>query len=275
MPLEQASWLLPAAKEAYQHRDEILSAWGRISALLFGKKKSIAFTGMAGIGKTVLHDYLSGKAYKPGYALPLTSQALESAKISAPKKRIHISVIPGQEAPPRMDALNEVFLGKKPVDGVVHVVANGFTEIRSREAREVLFKEGGLKTLQKFREYQLGEELKALDSICERIRQNIYKYSKPSWLLIAVAKIDLYYESIEQAEGHYSPHGESRSVDRLRQLQSQVGTDSFSWDAVPVCAWLEDFTWHDEVCYSTLKPNQRDHFLAAFAKHLEQYCDQK
>jgi DNA replication protein DnaC len=69
-------WLLPVAKEAYENRKDILSAWERISAWL-AKKKGIAFTGMAGVGKTVLFDHLTGTAYKRGYILPLRSESLE------------------------------------------------------------------------------------------------------------------------------------------------------------------------------------------------------
>lgn len=273
MPVEPSSWVLPVAKEAYDHREEILSAWGRLTALLLGKKKSIAFTGMSGIGKTVLYDHLSGKAFKQGYSPPLTSQALETGKLSKPKKRIHISVIPGQDAPPRQDAIEKIFSGKNAVDGVIYVVANGFAEVRSQQAKEVLINTTKLSTIDQYRDFHLGQELKSLDSTCELIRQSIHRHQKPSWMLVAVAKIDLYYESIKQAEAYYSPYGNSRFVDRIKQLQSQVGTDAFSWDTVPVCTWLEDFKWNTETCYSTLKPYQRDYFLSAFAKHLEQYCE--
>ncbi len=86
-------WLLPIAKEAYENRKDILSAWQRISAWL-AKKKSIAFTGMAGVGKTVLFDHLTGTAYKRGYTLPLRSESLEKGELSAAKKRIRFSADP-------------------------------------------------------------------------------------------------------------------------------------------------------------------------------------
>jgi ABC-type phosphate/phosphonate transport system ATPase subunit len=148
MPIEHGSWMLPAAEQAYKHRKEILSAWERLTAFLFGKRKAIAVTGMAGAGKTVLFDHLSGLAYKQGYTPPFTSVAVESGKLKSRKKRIGMSVIPGQSAPPRLFALNDIFLGKKPVNGVIHVVSNGFIELRSREAKETLIKTAGLATLE-------------------------------------------------------------------------------------------------------------------------------
>ncbi|HUK91999.1 MAG TPA: hypothetical protein VLZ81_16485, partial [Blastocatellia bacterium] len=117
MPIENVSWMLPAAKELYQRRDEITGAWEKITALLLGKKRSIAFTGMAGVGKTVLFDHLTGKAYKQGYTPPSTSLVKEAGKVSFQKKRIHITVIPGQDSMPRLEAVDEIFFGKKGVDG--------------------------------------------------------------------------------------------------------------------------------------------------------------
>jgi DNA replication protein DnaC len=58
MVLENASWLLPVAREGYKSRQEIKSAWERLYVAIFGGKKNIAFTGMAGVGKTVLFEGL-------------------------------------------------------------------------------------------------------------------------------------------------------------------------------------------------------------------------
>jgi 50S ribosome-binding GTPase len=272
MVLEHASWLLPAAREGYKSREEIKSAWDKVYASLFGRKKNIAFTGMAGVGKTVLFDHLSGKAYKQQYAPPLTSQGPEKGKITVPQKRIHISVVPGQEAPPRFDALDKLFSSKKAVDGVIHVVAYGFIEVRGEASQQVLIEKGAA-TLDEFRKYQLAVELKDLHTTCEIIRQAIHKHHKPKWMLIAVTKSDLYYSSIEKAAKYYSPDGDSEFVRRLKQLQDQVGTDNFTWEALPVCSWLDDFHWNKQTAPSVLKPYQRDHYLAVFAQRLESYCE--
>lgn len=270
--LEHASWLLPAAKEAYQNRGEIKSSWERIYAAIFGQKKNIAFTGMAGVGKTVLFQHLNGAAFNKNYSPPGTSQSKEKSKISAPKKRIHLTVIPGQEQHPRFEVLDELFEGKKPVDGIIHVVSNGFIELRSEAAQQVAI-EKGIDTTDNFRALMLADELKDLHSTCEIVRRATRKHQKPGWMLIAVTKVDLYYNSIEHAAKYYSPSGDSDFVCRIKQLQDQVGTDNFRWDALPVCSWLDDFRWNKQITPSTLKIPQRDHYLASFAKHLESYCE--
>ena len=88
-------WLLPVAREAYKSREEIKSGWGKITTRLRGRKSSIVFTGMAGVGKTVLLDYLSGTAYQPNYAPPGRSETVEKKQITAPKQRINALVVPG------------------------------------------------------------------------------------------------------------------------------------------------------------------------------------
>jgi nucleoside-triphosphatase THEP1 len=72
---------------------------------------NIAITGMQGVGKSALYDYLSGKAYQPGYQPPLQSQKLERERVKQGGKRLLFSVIPGQSegAAPRLEAIDKVF----------------------------------------------------------------------------------------------------------------------------------------------------------------------
>jgi hypothetical protein len=271
--LEHASWVLPAAKEAYKNRQEIQSIWSRVATFFLGKKSSIAVTGMAGVGKTVLFDHLGGEAYKLGYKPPGKSEEEESGKVSAKGKRIGFRIIPGDSASPRRESIDGLFLGKKPVDGVIHVVANGYIETRKRVARTALVEDFKLDTLQKYREFHLNEELKDLHETCELIRQSCKKHRKPTWLLVAVTKADLFYAKIEEAEEYYSPEGAGDFSRRIKLLQSQVGSDNLRWDARPACAWLDDFEWNGETQPSTLKLDARDHYIASFAGQLERYCE--
>ena len=171
---------------------------------------------MSGAGKTVLFDHLSGNATKPNYKLPLPSEAVEKGKITN-KKRLTAFVLPGQEERPRLEAIEDVFRGKNAVSGVVHVVANGFIELRSQAAREFLV-ESGIKTLEEFRRAQIADELLDLDSTCDILRQSINKHRSPKWLLVVVTKADLFYNEITEAEKYYSPNGNSQFAERLKQL---------------------------------------------------------
>jgi hypothetical protein len=265
-------WVIPAATEAYDHREELLSAWDRIVSSLLGKKSRIVFTGMPGAGKTVLLDFLSGKGFSQNYSPPLTSQQEEKGRVVAPRKRIQISVVPGQTSRPRLQSLEELFTGRKPVDGIVHVVANGLNEIRGTYTREVLVKDTGLKTIPEFRRHQQAQELLDLDSVCNIIRSSHQRHRKPNWLLVAVAKVDLFHEELDTARAYYSPDAQSQFTQRVLDLQKQIGSDYFRWDAAPVCSWLENFQWNGQTQKSQLSLRQRNGLLRQFSSLLESYC---
>ena len=130
---EHLTWLLPALKESYKSREDFKEIWRKS----FGKQ-NIVFTGLAGAGKSVLFDYLRGEGFKQGYKPPKPSQSVEKGKIRKSNKRMAISVLPGQTDSPRLKGINDIFLDKKAVDGVIHVVCNGFIEVRDKTAREIL-----------------------------------------------------------------------------------------------------------------------------------------
>ena len=263
---EHLTWLLPALKESYKSREDFKEIWRKS----FGKQ-NIVFTGLAGAGKSVLFDYLCGEGFKQGYKPPKPSQSVEKGKVRKSNKRMAISVLPGQTDAPRMQGLDDIFLGKKGVDGVIHVVANGFVQERSPVAQSLLIKEENLKTIEQFRQYQLEKEFQDLHETCEIIRQSVHKHQKPKWLLVAVTKVDLFYDKLDVVREYYSPHGTSKFAKRLKELQVRVGTDNFRWETVPVCAWLNDFEWNNEKQSSVLKIDERDHFIANFAEEMANY----
>jgi GTPase SAR1 family protein len=265
------SWVLPARQEAYKRREEIQAGWAAIQTWVKGQKKTIVMTGGAGVGKSVLLDHLSGDAYKQGYKPPTTSQTVESKKAPANRQRIFISALPGQDSPRRFEGIQALFRGKTGVDGVIHVVGNGFTTIRNQSGRESLVRDKGLTTLHAFRQFQRAEDLRDLSDISVALRDSINKHRKPAWMIVAVNKMDLFYDDgeISEAARYYSPEGSSEFSERIETLRRQVGTDNFRWTALPVCGWLEDFTWNGETQTSILKPNQRDHFLSVFMEQLD------
>ncbi len=266
-----SAWLLPAAKEAWKHRNEIQSIWTRVATRLFGQRRSIAFTGMAGAGKTVLFDHITGNAFKAGYRPPPISQVPEKGKLLTHRKKIALTVVPGQDSAPRLVATDSLF-GKESVHGVVHVVCNGFAALRSSDAKQYIT-EHGLQTIEQFQEVQRREELRDLDDTCNLIRQSIRKHKEPRWMIVAVSKIDLYYDNLSRAAEYYSPSSDSPFAERMRKLEHKVGADNFRWSAVPVCSSLEDFTWGEHTIVSNVKvkTQARDHYLAAFVEAIDNH----
>ena len=92
-------------------------------------------------------------------------------------------MVPGDNAATRLGALDEVF-HDEPVDGVIHVVANGYATPR-RTA-------GTTGTATATREEQLAAELEDWAITSHRIASMAVRRDKPVWLVIAVTKTDLY-----------------------------------------------------------------------------------
>ena len=268
--LEGSGWLLA---EGYKHREEIRTTLEKFWTFFRGKKTRIAFTGHAGAGKTVLFDHLTGSAYKQGYTPPNQSLSEEMGKIATVGKRIKIITIPGEHSPARLDVLDELFTAKDTVDGIVHVVSNGFVDIRGQTEKEVLIRDRQLDTLEKFRESQRKAELADLAETCQIIRKSARVHQRPKWLLVAVAKVDLYYPELAAAEAYYSPASSSSPfASVLNELTLDVGRDNFRWRAAPVCCWLEDFIWNQNRASSTLKTPERDEYISNFIRTLQDLC---
>lgn len=186
------SWILPAAEGLYANRDDIQNNFQKVSNWLVGKKSTIVITGLPGVGKTVLSDYLTDVAYKRGYTPPLKSEDLETRKTSIEKQRFEFKVIPGQDSPQRNNALDELFNGdeESSVDGVIHVVANGLSRVGSVFSQQL---RSGT-SLKDYQRERMVEEIDDLSQVCEQIRKSFRNANKPAWLLVAVTKVDLYYD---------------------------------------------------------------------------------
>jgi len=271
-PISHSSWLIPAAKEAYKSRAQIASNWERIVTLIKGKKIEIAVTGLSGAGKTVLLDYLIGEAFSRGYTPPGRSRSSETGRVPAKGFRIGLNTVPGQGSHVRLTAIAKIFETKRPVDGVIHVVSNGYITEREATTREVLAEDFHITTVDNFRQHFLSDELRDLDDTLGLIRKSLKKSRKPTWLIVAVAKSDLFYDKIAEAERYYSPSGNSAFSEKMRNFLHQVGSDNFGWEAAPVAAWLEDFHWANEMLPTQLKTDQRDHLIGQFAEILEKHC---
>ncbi len=242
-----------------------------------GAKSELVVTGMPGVGKTVLLDHLTGKAYKPGYAPPpKRSFDVEPNELLRSRKRVALSVIPGQDAPQRHDGLTDLFEGKRPIDGLIHVVCNGFTFLREPEARAVLVEERGLDTLERFREVQLADEIDDFHETADALRRSLRKHRNQPWLLLVVDKLDLFSEKDERfrARKHYGGRGGEFSK-ATQELLAHVGSDNLVIDVLPACAWLEDFSWGNETVSSTLKPDQRDALILHLLGVLDEYTGRR
>jgi hypothetical protein len=265
-------WLGPALI-GYRHREEIKHIFSRGLGFLFGSKTAIAFTGMQGVGKSVLLDHLTGKAFGPNYRPPMQSEGLEKGKIKGSGKRLLVSVVPGQRgAQHRLESLDKIFRGAAAVQGVVHVVANGFATTRTHGAIRSLIHDFRINTIAKYKKHQMQRELEDLEETCRAIRDSHRQRHQPNWLVVAIDKVDLYQDKVLEARDYYSPEGSSEFSDKLRDLRSQVGSDYFRWHAVPVCGCLEPFVWHRKSVDPQIPVVARNGYLAQFMDEVKNFC---
>ena len=202
----------------------------RASRLLRHRYPTVAVTGMTGVGKTRLADRLSRRASAQSSAEE--GQEVGSAVMERRTRRnarlrgYRFRVVPGENAATRLGALDEVF-HDEPVDGVLHVVAHGYATPR---------RTGGTSgTALATREEQLAAELEDWAITAHRIASMAVRRDRPTWLVVAVTKADLFADDIDAAVHYYSPGSGSPFGDKLDELRALAGGAKLSIDVLPVC----------------------------------------
>ncbi len=199
----------------------------RASRLLRNRYPTVAVTGMTGVGKTHLVDRLSRRASAES-AQDVGSAVMERrTRRNARLRGYRFRVVPGENAATRLGALDEVF-HDEPVDGVLHVVAHGHATPRRRG--------GTTGTAAASREEQLAAELEDWSITAHRIASMAVRRERPTWLVVAVTKADLFADDIEAAVHYYSPGSGSPFGDKLDELRALAGGAKLSIDVLPVCS---------------------------------------
>jgi hypothetical protein len=199
----------------------------RISRVFRRRFPTVAVTGMTGVGKSALADRLARRSQALASADVGSATMERRTRRAARLRGFRFLVVPGENAATRLGALDDVF-HDEPVDGVLHVVANGFATPRRTAGTSG---EG-----EATREEQLAAELEDWAITAHRIAAMAVRRDRPTWLVIAVTKADLYPDGIDEAVRYYSPGSGSPFGDKVDELRALAGGAKLSIDVLPVCA---------------------------------------
>jgi hypothetical protein len=256
--------------------DGAAAKWKEAGIALAKSRARIAFTGQAGAGKTLLFDYVNGSAYSPDYKRPGPSKFSERTVTTSGRRRRVLTTVPGDEyLQTRQAALSRLFpthgtriwQRRRPVVGVVHVVSFGLLAIRSEAAERDLVREG-VDTIERLQISQLEREVADLNDTLGYLQRCFAANRKPAWLTIAVTKVDLYPDSIVDAEAHYSLDGASPFVERLRAFRTAVGFNNVRVDVLPVCSRLENFEFNGQTLKPALDEDARNGLVSRLRDHV-------
>jgi hypothetical protein len=225
----------------------------RIGGVLGHRFPTVAVTGMTGVGKTELVDHLCGRGSETG--TPDAGSAVLERRVRRGRRLtgFRFRVVPGDNAAARLGALDEVF-HDDPVDGVLHVVANGHATGR-RPA-------GTTGPAPVAREQQLAAELEDWAITAHRIAAMAVRRSRPTWLVVVVTKVDLFADSVEDVVRSYSPGSGTPFGNRLDDLRALAGGANLSIDVLPACSHLEGD--------AAVTRRQRDAYLEALQARMAQ-----
>lgn len=225
----------------------------------------VVVTGAAGSGKTVLAQHLQRRVR--GAYVPSASRSEQEEHIDQPLWRgrgVRFRVVPGHgEGGVRYASLARL-LHTEPVVGVVHVVAHGFRSRREDGAEPAT----AALSLDELLGQHRAQEQAELDETLTHLKMAIAAHRRPRWLVLALAKSDLYVDELPILRSTHGPGGSSdvaRSIDALRAF---VGTGGLRWESLPVATWLEDYRWRDEVRPTSLAPAERDELLRVFQSRI-------
>jgi hypothetical protein len=176
----------------------------------------ILITGRPGAGKSALYDAITGQVGALGYRTaksPDWERHRVVVRTPRTRTRAAIIVVPGQDSDRRERVLDKTLRHGHAPEGIIHVVCWGYNKLWSDTA------DGTVRELQmtpthasneEMREEMLERERDDFAKMCELIRgEGVGQRLK--WMIIAVAKADLYWARKVEVRDYYIPGTGARS----------------------------------------------------------------
>jgi hypothetical protein len=265
-PEELWSELVPKAIKIpysiYKYRRLIARGFKLAQVKMNRGATSVLVTGRPSVGKSTLIQKLQGQSGDLNWGPPPdASVAVESSVIRMGLDWHICRIVPGQDIRERDEALHEALSKHKKLKGIIHVVDWGYTPERRDAVRLQRISEG-VDTVAKIRDRNLRQEVTDFEYLCRRAKESISRGNGPKWIMIAVNKIDLFFNDLDDAQRYYSPALVSPFTQPLHDLIRSVGSTNISCYAGAVSAWQEHFAWNkEEVRSQLIAKDARDRLL--------------
>lgn len=257
-----ASLAARIAKGSYDNRHFLQKLWKHTQARLDFGETQIVVTGHANVGKTLLIKQMTGEARELDFSCP-KSLSVETQAVTLGEWTKLTRVLPGQIGVRDIGEI-DAFYNNKSLEGVIHVVDFGYTLPRELASSENLFLSKNIKTIEELRKKNLANEIQTLKDTLSTIRKSIAKNSRPKWLIIAVNKVDLFFDDRISALDFYHPGGKSAFSDALNEFLAHVGKANLPVYVIQTCASDMDFTWNNTTIVSNLKNSAQNSILQEF-----------
>jgi hypothetical protein len=248
----------------------VMRARERVPDLYRTRSPIVAVTGLPGTGKTVLVQQLcsSKGEYEP---LPYESVVVEKRSVRFGLRGMRFRVVPGGEVASRQVGFRQLF-HDDPVDGVIHVVADGLATPRPGSPAAAIDDRG----LDGYRALQRENEVEDFRDTAAHIASLVSASPRPVWLLVAVTKTDLLHPvmAADVVENYYSLNGHSPFATELRDLRRMVGEGNLTTAVMPVYAMAEDFRYKGETIRTRGSTADRDDRLDRFRNRLRHLTGQ-
>jgi len=260
-------WGKPAAELAiHEGLDRTVPPLTRAYRWLRANRRRAVVLGTPGVGKTVLVDHLASTGLKLGYRGPGQSHKVEEKKTALGDLRLKTVTVMGQPSSNRNDALRK-WRGKR-VHGVIQVMANGYRTPRSAVEVDSAMREAG--SIGQYLRNQREGEVRAFVGDFDFYR-DLFRLHRTQWVLVAVTKADLYWDSRDEAAAFYDLNGASSFAVAVKNLKAHLGTDNVTLNVVPVSARLETLVLAEHTFKPQFDSDTRDGFLLEFYRVLQEF----
>lgn len=253
----------------FENWSEIAPSFVRIPVKLFQYRKYISWgikyiltkfnkgytgvliLGRPNVGKSVLLSHLKSDFYKNTWEKPDQSYKIETAVIPMGNKVKIFRNLPGQSGNDKYVGLHRAFRSKY-LEGIIYVTDFGFTDIRDNILKKEIELDSDSNTIDKRITNNLKDELKDINKLMIRIGELKANGIGPNWLLIAVNKVDLYYDKIDEAMRYYDVRFDSLFSQCLKEELAKFGEFNLDIRIVPISVLDDEFKWGQTVVKSKL-----------------------